>query len=87
MKKTQLNPSEFNLSPRTVLVDNKDGSVTLIKNRKSRIIMKDGEKILDIKNKVLESGRFTSFVFETNAPLCSKTKKFLENNGIRVVQS
>lgn len=85
MKLVYVDPSEFNLPSKTVLIDNGNKSVTLIKKRKSRIIMKDGEKILEIKNKLLKNGVFKSLTLKTNAPLCSKTKKYLEENGITLI--
>lgn len=46
-------PSHFGLPSRTVLEEGEDGSITLVINRKSRIIMKDGERILQIMKKFL----------------------------------
>ncbi len=80
-------PSRSGLSSRTILEDNGDGSITLVKNRKSRIIMKDGERILQIRNKVFETGSYKSFILKTSAPLCSKTEAFLEENGVRIIKS
>jgi len=81
-----INPSLFGLPPRTVLVDNGGGSITLVKMRKSRIIMNDGKKIMTIRDKVFLTGNCTSFTLTTNAPICSKTRKFLEEAGIRIEQ-
>ncbi len=81
-----IDPSRFGLPSRTVLVDNGGGSITLVKMRKSRIIMKDGEKILAMRDKVFHAGGCTSFTLKTNAPICSKTRKFLEESGIRIEQ-
>ena len=56
----------------------------IIKNIKSRIIMKDGHKILEtvkqIKNKTS-----SSVSLATTAPVCSKTTRFLNENDIKII--
>ena len=56
----------------------------IIKNIKSRIIMKDGHKILEtvkqIKNKTN-----SSVSLATTAPVCSKTTRFLKENDIKII--
>ena len=80
-----LDPKEFGLSSRAA-VGQLDNVIILIKDRKSRIIMKDGRQILDqveqIKNRV--AGR--QVALGTNAPICGKTTKFFDANGIQVYQ-
>ncbi len=42
-----IDPKQFGLPPRTVLEQIDDSTMALVVNRKSRIIMKDGEKIVE----------------------------------------
>ncbi len=71
------------VSAATVIEQDGD-SIFLVKNKKSRIIMKEGAKILEINEKVKEQyGK--QIVLETTAPVCSKTIKVLEENSISIV--
>ena len=56
----------------------------IIVDRKSRIIMKDGHRILKIVNRIqsIEKDRRVSVL--TSAPVCSKTRTFLSNNAVLV---
>ena len=79
-----VNPNKFGLSGRTILgVDNKNNHY-IIKNIKSRIIMKTGKKINEIANKI----RFKikgNVILATTAPVCSKTKKYLKEKKINII--
>ena len=55
-----------------------------MKNRKSRIIMKDGHKILETARKIRKIEKSVKITLQTNAPMCSKTKRYLEKNVIAV---
>ena len=81
----QVDPKIYRLPPRTVLMKKDSDKFTLVINRKSRIIMKDAliilKKVEQIKKKVPGASVF----LETNAPVCSKSIKFLEENDIDVV--
>ena len=46
-----VDPKQFGLSSRTYLIENKN-TISIIIDRKSRIIMKDGKKILDQANAI-----------------------------------
>ena len=69
---------------RSVIGKDSNNHLYIIKNIKSRIIMKDGHKIVEtakqIKNKT--SSRVS---LATTAPVCSKTIKFLKENDIRII--
>ena len=79
----RLDPIEFGLSSRTAIGETGEEKIVLIKDRKSRIIMKDGRNILEqierIKNTTTKE-----IAFATNAPICSKTTKFFQENKIEV---
>ena len=78
-----LDPKEFGLSSRTLVGRTKDGEVILLKDRKSRIIMKDGRIILN-QIKAIKKSSNGKVVLGTNAPICSKTTKFFKENKIEV---
>ena len=80
----QLDPKTFNLSSRVVIEEEKS-SLTLVVNRKSRIIMKDGRRLLDQIRQIKKTSNKTVLIF-TTAPVCSKTKSFLNSNGVEITQ-
>ena len=69
---------------RSVIGQDNNNRLYIIKNIKSRIIMKDGYKIVEtvkqIKNKTN-----SSVSLATTAPVCSKTKRFLNENDIKII--
>ena len=76
--------NELSLSGRIkIAIDNKDNHY-IIKNVRSRIIMKTGEKIYEIANQI-KSNTGRSVFLATTAPICSKTKKYLEEKKINIV--
>ena len=82
MKK--IDPKRYNLSPRLNLQQNKLNELFIIVDRKSRIIMKDGHRILKMVNRIqsIEKDRHVSVL--TSAPVCSKTRTFLSDNAVLV---
>ena len=79
-----VNADEFGLPSRIKLaIDRKDNHY-IIKNIKSRIIMKDGEKINEIANQIKPNIKGCVFL-ATTAPVCSKTKNYLEEKKINIV--
>ena len=83
--KEQIDPKLYELPPRTVLMKRGPDDFILVINRKSRIIMKDAVTILKKAEKIKEKSLNAWVVVETNAPVCSKSIKFLKDNGISVV--
>jgi hypothetical protein len=83
--KEQIDPKLYELPPRTVLMRCGPDEFILVINRKSRIIMKDAVTILKKAEKIKEKALNAWVVVETNAPVCSKSIKFLKENGISVV--
>ncbi len=80
-----INPKQFGLPQRTVLEQIGDRTIALVINRKSRIIMADGLKILEKAKKIKKVQPDVTVVLKTTAPVCSKTRTFLETSGIQVV--
>jgi hypothetical protein len=78
-----IDPKKYGLNTRTVLIENEQKEIIIVINRKSRIIMKDGRKILEKARKIQQQENKTISV-RTGAPVCSKTKQHLQKNGIEI---
>ena len=79
-----LDPKSFGLTSRTVL-EEYDGGVAIVMDRKSRIVMADGQRILAKAEKLRASVGDVAIVLKTLAPVCSKTKLFLDDREIVVL--
>ena len=77
-----VDPKKYNLSSRVSLQENSSNELCIVINRKSRIIMKDGYRILEIAEKIkqVENKRKVKVLF--SAPVCSKTRAFLNKKGL-----
>ena len=84
IKLTPIGPSDLGLPKRTKIAIDGKGAHYIIKNIKSRIIMKDGKKILEAANKIKTEIKTTVF-FATTAPICSKTKAYLKENKVETI--
>jgi len=79
-----INPQKYNLSSRVKLQENARKKIFLIYKRKSRLIMKDGIKALEIVKKIKKVDKNKEIGILSYAPVCSKTKSFLESQNISV---
>ncbi|MBU0729442.1 MAG: hypothetical protein KKE17_02040 [Proteobacteria bacterium] len=77
-----IDPAKFGLPPRTVIQETTPGNFAIVIHRKSRIIMADGRKILEKIQKISAQLPDAQVVLQTSAPICSKTKAFLQENGV-----
>jgi len=82
---TKLDPKEFGLPARTVIEQIGDDTIALVVDRKSRIIMADGKKILEKLNKIKNDQSGVDLALKTTAPVCSKTKAFFKSEGIQLI--
>jgi hypothetical protein len=80
----QVDPKRYGLPPRTVVMKRGAQDFVLVIHRKSRIIMKDAQAILKKAEKIQAQASDASLIVETNAPVCSKSTQFLQDNGIVV---
>ena len=80
----RIDPKTFNLNSRVVIEKRKD-SFKLVVNRKSRIIMKDGRRLLEQANQIKKISKKPVIIF-TTAPVCSKTKAFFSENSVEIIQ-
>ena len=76
---------KFGLSKRMAIYENKN-KITIKITRKTRIIMKDGHRLLNAANKIKKIREQKDICLNTSAPICSKTKKFLEDQGVSVFE-
>ena len=78
----QLDPEKFGLSKRVELLKLGRNHIGIVKNRKSRIIMADGRKLLEIAEYIRKINPNYKISIITNAPVCSKTTDFLKEHYI-----
>ena len=80
----KIDPEGVGAPQRTVIGEDSDNHFYIIKNIKSRIIMKDGHKIVGIV-KQIKNKTNSSVSLATTAPICSKTTRFLNENDIKII--
>lgn len=81
----RISPKEYGLPARTVLEQLNNDTIAIVLNRKSRIVMADGRKIQDKARKITHVKPSARVVLKTTAPVCGKTTKFLEKEGIEII--
>jgi len=79
-----IDPQKYNLSSRIALQEDESKNVFIKINRKSRIVMKDGHRILEIVKKIKQIEKQKNIGVLSQAPICSKTKMFLNKNGVSI---
>ena len=79
-----IDPKQFGLPSKTVIEQISKNNFAIVISRKSRVIMADGKKLLDKATKIKEDQPQAIVTLKISAPLCSKTKQFLEEHGIAV---
>ena len=82
-----LDPKSFGLSRKTIVREIDRNTLALVINRKSRIIMADGRKIIAKAEKIRRLKPGIRVTLETTAPVCSKTLQYLEENDIQVLSA
>ena len=75
----------YSLPAKTALEQVDANTIALVINRKSRIILADGRKILEKANRIKGVTPSTTVILKTTAPVCGKTKSFLEDAGVQVL--
>ena len=82
----ELNPKDFGLGSRVKLVEIAPSHIGIVKKIKSRIIMKDGRKIMETAAKITETSPSAKISLIISGPICSKTRKYLADNGVEVIE-
>jgi len=84
--RNRIDATRYGLSSRVVL-EEENGGVFIVKRIKSRIIMKDGRKILEQAQQIKSIEPNIKISLAISGPICSKTVAFLLENGIEVLSS
>jgi len=79
-----INPKSYNLSSRIILRQIGKNNISIIIDRKSRIIMKDGKRILKQAKAIHQINPNMRITVLTSAPICSKTRAFLLEKNIYI---
>jgi hypothetical protein len=79
-----IDPKQFGLSPRTALGQLSQNHFVIIKDRKSRIIMKDGRQIFEQIRQIKKHTPNSKVSLATNAPVCGKTTKYFNEEKIKI---
>ena len=82
---TTIDPKTYGLSSRDRLIKISENHIALIINRKSRIIMADGRRILEKINKIRKIAPGVNIILQTNAPVCSRTVAFLQESDVEII--
>ena len=80
----EINPKSVGAPTRSLIGEDSNNHLYIIKNIKSRIIMKDGQKIVETVKQIKNKTR-SGVSLATTAPVCSKTIKFLNENDIKII--
>ncbi len=83
--KNKIDPATLGLPARTIVMRINDNHLALVKDRKSRIIMSDGRKILQQAETIRRTYPDARISLKTSAPVCSKTRAFLKERGIEIL--
>ncbi len=77
-----VDPKLFGLHHTIQLEKSGEKEFVIVMDRKSRIIMKDGEKIVQKAALILKNIPGAVVSLRTTAPICSKTKALLKENKV-----
>tara|TARA_S200000501_G_C20340442_1_gene533014 strand:- start:261 stop:542 length:282 start_codon:yes stop_codon:yes gene_type:complete len=79
-----IEPTTVGLSSRIRIGVDINNNYYIVKNIKSRIIMKDGKKISETANTITKQTKKNVFL-ATTAPVCSKTINYLNKKKIEII--
>ncbi len=79
-----MDPKNFGLPARTVLEQLDERTIAIVVDRKSRILLKDGHKLVEKAEKIRHRLPEMSIKLKTTAPVCSKTVRYLKKEGVDV---
>ena len=79
-----IDPKRYNLSLRTILRQIGKNNISIIIDRKSRIIMKDGQRIMKQAQAIHQINSNIIITVLTSAPVCSKTRALLLEKNIYI---
>ena len=77
-----VDPKTLGLPARTIIQQFDKHTLAIVIDRKSRIIMADGIKILEKAALIKAVKPDMKVILKSTAPVCSKTLKLFEDNGL-----
>ena len=80
-----IDPKTFGLPGKTVIEKLGNNHYALVIDRKSRIIMADGKKLLEKAEKIKTAEPGIQISLCSTPPVCSKTIRFLADHGINLI--
>ena len=81
-----VDPKLFGLHHATQLEQSGKKRFVIVINRKSRIIVKDGKKIVQKADRIREKVPGATISLQSSAPVCSKTKAMLQANKVEIIE-
>jgi hypothetical protein len=83
--KKKIDPKLFGIPGKTVIEELDKDHYALVLDRKSRVIMADGKKLVAKAEKIKDAEPGIKISLRSTAPVCSKTIRFLFDNGIELI--
>lgn len=80
-----INAEDYGLPKRVQLIKLEVNKIAIVRRIKSRIIMKDGVKILEIAKSIWRVDNQQDIALLISGPICSKTRKYLEENKVEII--
>ena len=80
-----INPNTLGLTNQTKIISDGEQHYFILKDRKSRIIMKDGHQVLNQAKMIRKIISGATISLATPAPECTKTSRFFNKNGINTL--
>ena len=80
-----IDPITFGLSGKTIIEKLGKNHYALVVDRKSRVIMADGKKLVEKADKIKAVEPGAKISLRSTAPMCSKTIRFLVDHGIKLL--
>ena len=82
-----IDPISLGLPSRTIVEEIDNNTLAIVIQRKSRIIMADGLKILAKSAQIKSARPGVTVLLKTATPICSKTLKFFKKEGLEVIRN
>jgi hypothetical protein len=80
-----INPEIYGLTTRDRIIKIGENHLAIVIDRKSRIVMKDGRRVWEKAEKIRRQSPGVRLSLQTSAPVCGKTRMFLQERGIEVI--
>jgi len=82
---SKVDPKVFGFSSRTI-IEKENNSYYIVIDRKSRIIMKDSLRLLEMVKTIQTNAKTKKVSIKTTAPVCSKSIEYFKENKIDLLQ-